>query len=606
MSLQKIHSVSADCLCVRQLEPERWFTIGPRLQLLQTAAPLDALSLSGRDIEHLTQLGFLDAALDPSEAPHCEVEDSASVIRKALDAAAIPAVNRRPVVVMTHTHEPLDVTAYTAETLEHADVLWTGETELGLHIGPYFRTLEDAKRYETATMGWSQFTRLRELGFRAVPTSLSREIRRDSARLVAALAEMLRAAPADRCWVVAEQRYGILWTALHNGAQVPPAQMESLCWPKGVAKNLRYEPFDDVPSAFVAWCWTPSGGDNFYESNSGKGFAKDSALLSARGEALERFAAWNANALPSAPREQIAACARILSIEDFHPMGSRWTAHNTSEDRVVARSLLTDARIAVPAALVPFPLNRPGTENVSATTIGLAVAADAEQAVAAAAMEIIEANDLYTNFLPLKSGQRLIVRRDDTIAAGRFGEACDALAQVTCDVIFFRYTSSEMLPVVHALLLDNRHGVAARGSGSGASLGAALERALLEALQLRKQQRILQMSVPNSRHYEGVAETYRRWRTAEVIEELREYVHSLSAVEIGREQVQQEVDVRAAIAAWARQGGTDFLTVNLPCAVETWCAVRVLAPHVAIHPYASNTKAGRTVADIQFLHGVVT
>ncbi|MEV1121254.1 YcaO-like family protein [Actinosynnema sp. NPDC049800] len=483
------------------------------------------------------------------------VVDAPSAVADAVDAGT-------PVVVVAD-REDMAEPDWLSALVERHPVLWSGESVDGTHVGPVLASRDDVRRYFEATTTWWSDRALRDLGFTSRPLPLLTGPARADA-VAAATDSLLRDRVPDRVVLLDGGRIAQLWTAVRRGPLAAEGLRAEQSWAKGLMKDLRvFAGGSPERPVRLSTCRTPAGGVvPELESASGKGATDEEAVTRAVGEAIERFAAWNANQLPKA----CADGTRRLRLEDFHPYGTAYdeylAAGRPPVDHVRGLSLVDGEPVDVPLALVAFPyIPGPGDRPrpTWGTTTGLAVHPVREEAVARALREVLERASLYPNFL----WQRPAIRLPDPDPATRLLVYPDTL-----------------VPVVHAFVVDHGAARAARGSGSGLTWTQAIAAAVEEAEQIMSQVR---RDPPD---HMGAA--FRDWADPAVVERVWAYVDAHP------EERPPDVEHRSAaeqVRAVAVRSA-EVVVVDLPCAVRGWTAVRVLVPGATAHRFASPSAAG--------------
>ncbi|HQW57400.1 MAG TPA: YcaO-like family protein, partial [Gammaproteobacteria bacterium] len=141
-----------------------------------------------------------------------------------------------------------------------------------------------------------------------------------------------------------------------------------------------------------------------------------------------------------------------------------------------------------------------------------------------------------------------------------------------------------------------------RGTGSGYTLVEAIEKALIEGLQIRQQ-------FLNNSAVQGCT-IYDNWRKPEVIDQIQTYLeklyrlsffeHPLHSVEYTPSLLLEEIKENLKIKK------KPLLVADLPCSIEGWFAVRVLIPGFATHQYPSESRGGKKIINPIFMYGVPT
>ncbi|MEU8546303.1 YcaO-like family protein [Streptomyces roseoverticillatus] len=167
----------------------------------------------------------------------------------------------------------------------------------------------------------------------------------------------------------------------------------------------------------------------------------------------------------------------------------------------------------------------------------------------------------------------------------------------TASVVFladWRLHTEPVAPVVHAFLLRSDGRYAARASGSGCTLRAATDRALLELLQVDAQFRT---GAP-----ERLGVGHRQWSSPEAVDCLGQYLERSATgdeppVELARLTQHEPLH---DLAHRFHTAGTELLVADLPSSVKGWHTVRVLAPRLVTHQNEAPVGAGVTLQDALF------
>lgn len=483
----------------------------------------------------------------------------------------------------------------------HGTVVWSGECKAGTHVGPLLRDAADIADYDRATGEWYFARSLERLGFAEVwPNALPAHDPKEVADAIVALLTL----PPGHCLMVGKaDAPRALWTARALPQRHSAEFLREQTWPKGLISDLCVRPADDFPAVHIGRCRTPAGGlVPDLESNSGKGLSFEQAETSTVGEAIERFTAWDANAMMRvAPPNDLPS----YRLEEFHPWGPAWEeyiAAGTPPVRLtVARSVADGSTVAVPACLVPFPYLPPRGELRCTynDTSGLACHPAYDVAVLRASLELVERHNLYTNLLHERDGVCLEPAEIDGISTPVQGLLNAIQARGRLWLLTYPHDALRA-PVVHAFWRPDHGLYVARGSGSGLALANAVEGALTELVQVNEQFR----AGPPHRLGRGHID----WASPSVVIHLSGY---LDRQPVG-EQLPPEVVALPAASAIDQlsrrfvQHGSRLLAVSLPCPVEGWSVVRVLAPTVVTNQVASACDAGRLLSGSTLPYAIPT
>ncbi|WP_438010427.1 YcaO-like family protein [Sorangium sp. So ce321] len=604
--------------------------LGPRLSVVQLSSMrLDTIAPGAWD--ELRAMGFADeppregprderpaptasfARIAPGTATGAlvarEFAGEAHALARQLDALAperawevVDEPPRAPgaLALVLQAVEPRRPDAARALLSAGVAILWAGECSEGLHVGPLLRSPRDLDAYLEATHGWAFAVELQRMGFaEGWPLSLVPAIRRDAAAAAAAAARVLRA-PAGTCVLVDGMREVRLWTALESAPEAREALLSAQTWSKGMLADLRLERSVDVGPVWVASCRSPAGADAYLEGNFGKGTSPEEARTTAVGEAIERFGAFlgvRSEAVGEAP-----AGAEQYPLRCFHPFGPAYDAYcargEPADAMTQVRDEISGRDVWAPAALVhePYTPAPPFAATTGSTSCGLAAYTSRRGAVLRGALETLERDNFYPNFLHLRPGERIAL--DDLPGAPRSGDLRDlagALRGLGMTWWLVRYPDERELPIVHAFLLDAAGAAMSRGVGSAHSWATAAVKALLEAVQLREQFALLAEEGPSSPADAG----YEAWSTPEVIGEIRAYLERLGPA--GRLDDLPDDD---ALYARLRARVGALLVKDFPCPVVGFSAVRVLIPGATCHGSASDSAGGRRLLGAAFRHPV--
>ncbi|PYC87403.1 hypothetical protein C7C46_04805 [Streptomyces tateyamensis] len=464
-----------------------------------------------------------------------------------------------------------------------------------IHLGEGFEgshlTLADPARADRVR--WAFEERLDALGFTERPRPLLYRARRDPVALARAIKAATRLGP-DQAVLVDSLRTVAFATARAVGAtpfrQLPDTQ----AWTYGMVRGLQVRP-GSIAGSHVATCRTPAGGQDHLEGNSGKGVTSRAALTGAVGEAVERYAAYQANwslppADPGAPR---------LELADLHPYGPAWERHRRAPRAArvpvayVAGTRLADgASVAVPKALVTFPYLGPDRPTDGVTT-GLAGAASEETAVLRGLREVLERDGLYNGF----SGLRPAVRLDHTGALARLG-----LAGAFPGSVWALHWPQDglVLPDVHAFHHDPQTGVLVRASGSGTSFRQALDGAVTELCQIHFEAvRARAAGTPTSAAHAA-------WARPQVSARARRYLDEQRTGPPPAVPYADEAGQLGYFVERLAQRGHSPIVVRLPLCGPDWTVVRVLVPGATTSPYGSHSRGGGGLLGAPWEHGIPT
>ncbi|AKT42423.1 YcaO-like family protein [Chondromyces crocatus] len=600
-----------------------WLVLGPNLSLFHLdRLPTSLTSMREADLQALRQLGLVvpstpspPAAPSPSaprtrrrragfhgvilSSPGPRGRLAAAHLAHALGAqhgifhvetaAALRQAARGTLVVWMAQVEP----SAPLTTIRHLvrrglRVLWFGETTEGLQVGPLFESVAQVRAYTEATSRRGSTQALRRLGFRAGwPLSLLDRTLTDPRPIARAIRRILT--EPQRCVLLPSNRQVALWTEARSAPQPFAILRQRQQWSKGLFADLQVERLPG--GAFMASCATPCRGIAALEGCNGKGLDRRHAVLTALGEAVERFSAAEAGLL--LPTEPPPPTAYPLSA--FHPREDR---HYVAHLQAGAPDLpgypvsdeLTGRPTRVPECLVPFPYiaprNRP---RFASDTAGLAAYPSRDGAILRGASEVLERNNLYPHLLHQRPAIQLRGERD---ALGpRVLHLVERLERsLPARVWLLEYPEAHRLPIVHAFLFDLRAGHMSRGTGSGTTVAHAAERALLEALMTRAQHEHLRNN-PELRADGG----FRDWASPHRVRSLIAYLDRQPSAPSTARPAADDTAQLDRIKDHLRAAQIPLLVATLPCPVEGWSAVRVLLPGLTCHAHASRSAGGRAL-----------
>jgi ribosomal protein S12 methylthiotransferase accessory factor YcaO len=447
-----------------------------------------------------------------------------------------------------------------------------------------------ADHWSPGSARWAFEARLDALGFTERPVPFRYRLQTDPVGLARAIRTATGLGPGTAVLTVDQRTVAFatpdaVRSTSFNG--VPRAQ----AWTFGMARGLEARP-GSIVGSYVATCRTPAGGQDHLEGNSGKGITPEAAITGAVGEALERFAAYEANwSLPPA-RDAL----QRIDIADLHPYGAAWERQRRAAAAPVACvegfRLADGAIVAVPKALVTFPYlgaDRP-TDGI---TTGLAAAPDSDSAVLRGLREVLERDNLYNAFTEMRPGLRL----DLTEVLGQLG--LDSAFRGDVWAVHWPH-DGYVLPDVHAFHHDPHTGVLVRASGSGVSFQEAAEDALTELCQVHFE------AVRAGAAGEATSPAHAEWARPSVIDKARRYLDAQChgdplAVPYSDDTAQLDYLVRRLVDL-----GTGPIGVRLPLRGPDWTVVRVLVPGATTSPYASQSRGGRRLLNPHWSHGIPT
>lgn len=514
------------------------------------------------------------------------------------DAAAIVRSEGRQVELAVADREPLDVAHRCL--MRRRPVLWIGDSEDGLHIGPLIATPDDARNYQSATMEWSDSRRLVELGFTGPwPLPLRRYIADDPSAIAEGVLLVLDL-PGGSCYLVRERRVVRLSTGRYDTKSkrqsVEGFDTDEQRWAKGIFRQLQVAAVPERAGTHLGSCITPAADVGHLESNSAVGFEPESAKRRTMGEAAERFAAWRANDIAASSSEPRVG-SESYRLRDFHPHGDFYRQYVEAGEppipMVHVRREGCSEVVSVPLCLIPFP-DRSKARYTVGETSGLAAYPTRVGARLRAARELLERNNFYINFLHQRPGGLI-----DPVSLSFPSQARAAVRTVQSrgDLWLIHYKAESFgLPLVHAFIL--RDGVMSRGSGSGLTMTDAAGAAVAEAIQIG-----IQLTRPDPPYQQ---ERYSGWRTSAVTDPIGNYLSGQDAActwaaDASSEDDQFEELVRACAAS-----EHPVLSLDISHGPTPWHVYRVVVPGLTTSQWPSDSSGGQRVCDPVFSHGVPT
>jgi ribosomal protein S12 methylthiotransferase accessory factor YcaO len=563
------------------------YLLGPKLNLLKVSA-LDPTSIPKKLVAELQARGFmiretlqLERVLGPFLDLLCR-EDAA--IRWRFSENTLIAISdsfHRQVRIPIRDFEPLQLHDREHAWLTDSDLLWLGENPEGIQVGPLVRSEEDFERYSHAQQDWSSAERLKSFGFgHTWPLSVALEIERRPEQLAKSIVTVLRSRPGI-CRLLETGEEKMLWTDLSLSSETTADPLASQVWSKGMLKNLSVEADSDYPEVFVGRCLTPCESDAFFEGNSGKGFSREEAYWSTVGEAVERFASWRANFTTS------LESGSGYPLRSFHPFGNAWVEYlrkgAPSLSVVGGVDELSGEKALVPACLIPFPLVLSGEAATVANTAGLAAHPERAKAIRSGLLELLERNNFYPAFLNLKKGARIRLDSHFPDLRSPMKGLLRRLEKEGSAYWFVFFESEFAIPTVHAFVVVQSGAAITRGSGSALGWLGACEKALLEAIQIRR--------LPAKEDLTSIEE----WRDPVVVRYVTQYLESFSYCDFGSLPVipdKGDDPLFTHITGRMRALGRKLIVVDLPSPLAGWSAVRVLVPGFTTHQEPSESEGG--------------
>ncbi|HXH55615.1 MAG TPA: YcaO-like family protein [Gammaproteobacteria bacterium] len=523
---------------------------------------------------------------------------------------------KKPFVIRLSHQEPIEnkiIKKIYADLMNKTQIIWVGETTEGAHVGPIIQTYDDLEKYHVATKTWHFSQKLIELGFKDYwPSSIYVNLISDPKKIADAILEIVKA-PPETCFLVEENRATRLWTTLIENKVSESTFFDTQFWSKGLIRNFKMDHFDSMNEGYISKCRTPCKGIDYLEGNSGKGVNETTALYSLVGESIERFSAWQSNrGISKRNKPRITNKRKYYNISQFHPFGSKWTKYLASEKIALplyeVRDEINPNKIClVPECLIPFPYEAPELQYdvTTSSTGGLAVHSDYKKAVINGTLELFERDDLYNFFLFQKAGFALDFSHiSDQLSTSmhNFTFLLNHLNNNQLDYWCIVYRLKSTLPIVHFFIHDKKNHFFSRGTGSGYTLLEAVEKSLVEGLQIRQQ----------FLNKNGAQECiiYDNWRKPDVVEQIRTYLerlyklpffeHPLHSLEYTPSVLLEEIKKNLNIKK------KPLLVADLPCAIEGWYAIRVLIPGFTTHQYSSESAGGKKITNPIFTYGVPT
>ena len=596
--------------------------LGPRLSVFDVPKVLDGLSATTRD--SLENDGFLrvpveNPCIQDSEVgahvlildPYFEKTETeallASLSRRipgdwiSSSWAAVLTAGKRPeLVVYFGVIEDFD--ALSRYVLAADAIVVAGEAAEGPHVGPCIRSLADLEAYQQAARDWASSAQLDALGFTKRPISIGRYFATSAERIGEAVSRVMHE-PFGRCFVIDEYTKTPLrlWTSLGVDESFESLRVEQ-AWSKGLFSALQVDADGPI---FLGSCTTPAHGDAISEVAGGKGTNHLDALMGTLGEAIERFcmAQGYRGGVPLVPLPP------EIAPERFHPVGTMWDEYldsgKPSGVSVVAKDEVLGVERRLPADLcIEREVGYAEHPRVSGiTSSGLAAYPDYDGAVLRGALEVLECDSFYPNFLSSIPGRR--VPSHLLVGAGPSAHDLDLIeAHLHArgqKCTFVRYESEIGIPIVHVFLLDTKLGWMSRGFGSGRNWYVAAKRAVLEACQIATQHEFVRENGVRS----DTDVAYAEWQTPVVISAVSDYLEScpvddhLPNVDFGSDS-----ECLAHLKSDLGRLGRSLYVVPFPCPVAGWSAVRVLITGATLYQEPSRSDGGAKIMTRSFRWGI--
>jgi len=511
-----------------------------------------------------------------------EAASGAAALAEWCISAHLPAV-----VLIAHGQQEQDKFA---RTLPTGCVLRVCESFEGAFVTRAGGITAGADEPASAGIYWAFEARVNALGFTDRPSTTRWRLRSDPDGLAAAILAVVRAR-SDEAVLVTSRRTVSLGTP-HAVRTTRFADVKAVhSWTFGVMRGLTVER-GAIPGSYVAVCRTPAGGRDELEGNSGKGVDPESAITGAVGEALERYAAYEANT----SLKPAARTIRRIHLADLHPFGVSWARHRSDPPDSMAYvegvDLVDDSAVAVPKALVVFPYLGTGRPTDSTTT-GLAAGGDQDTAVVRGLREVLERSSLYRSFSQMLPALRL----DPADALRSLGLESSFPGDIWC----LHWTRDSLtLPDVHAFYHDPATGLLVRASGSGVTFHDALRGAVLELCQ------VFHEAVRARRACTPTSPVHARWTRTDVVDEARFYLDAQPARPCPDVPYADERGQREHLVGRLGACGRNPVAVRLPLRGPDWTVVRVLVPLATTSPHASDSPAGAALTDQRWAHGIPT
>lgn len=510
-------------------------------------------------------------------------------------------------VVILNTRDSQWHASSLTQHLSQSQIIWSGESLEGPHLGPVFRSAQDIERYKKGTFQWSYNEALRSFGIYEHGVSIHNRVKSDPA-LVAQIVSELLTDQALTCAVIDSdaERSSIkstrktLWPAVLPGTDAP-CDLDAYRWSKGLFSRFEIERHY---GCFFGFCSIPAGGDADLEVCGGKGLDSASAELSTFGEAIERFSAW----LGDSSETPLLNARPDIAPERFHPFGSPWEDYiaegNTSDASVKARDEATQGTVLLPADLcIDRSLRRDRSKVISgSSTSGLAAFTTKRGAVLRGALELIERDNFYVGLAHLQRGELIVpgdIPEDEHLP--HLLNLISNLEDHKFRASMVRYVSDFDIPMVHTFLWDSAGCAMSRGSGSSASWALAATKSLMEAIQISLQHAFIRdhgESVESDREFTA-------WTRTDVTDVLRAHCASFVRKPIGSySNLSDEDHLYRVIAETIKRNERGLYVVDLPPILPGWFAVRALIPGMAINATPSQSDGGRKLLGARFCHGV--
>lgn len=490
--------------------------------------------------------------------------------------------------------------------LFNVEILWMGECLEGMHLGPIVKFPDCLNDYKKCIQEWSSTKNLFSLGFKDYwPLSLHNSIANYKEIFICAIIKLIQySSYTGSCILVETNNEVKIWTALKRFSVSEAEFFKTQLWSKGLIKGFKTCRLELFKNIFISECKSPSRGIDYLEGNSGKGFTSKSATYSAIGEAIERFSALEANCLPSEIKDKDTY--KLYTLDQFHPFGHKWEKYLASGKHFIPLQLVKNELeendfVYVPECLIPFPYlpTLPNYDVTTSSTSGLAVYHNYDEAVIKGTLEILERNNFYPSFLNLKDGFQLDIFSLCSINHPNYMTLCQnlkLLKGMSIEVWFILYKDYFNLPIIHCFLLDKINHFFSRGSGSGYTWYTAIEKAFLEALQIRQQFLTFKDN--------PVSLAYINWCKEEVIQEILSYISSFHSIKLDMSETYTKDELLIKIKKILRTLQKPLLVARLPKIINNWDSVRVLIPTLTTHQYPSYSEGGKSLLNPSFIYGV--
>jgi thiazole/oxazole-forming peptide maturase SagD family component len=511
----------------------------------------------------------------------------------AIKSPRFPKNSLGSVVVNFNVYETLDRDPVIEKLIDRGcKVIWLGETEQGLQIGPTFCFSSEYQDYLREINTWSDMKTLASLNIRKLPLSATRLCIENPGPLATFINTQIFNEYYGHCIDVTTSREVLTPGALNQTEVDIQKLISQQSWGRGILKNIVVKKVKGLP-IYLSSCMSPCNGQQFYESNSGKGLTYQKAEITLVGEAIERFVA--NEVITGVPSKELNIRDRQYSYTDFHPIK---VVKLSDHLMIQAVDRTQNSPVFVPSDLVFFPALHDG-KSIYGDTSGLAAHTDLEKAILSGLCELIERNNFYPNFL-----YQIPAILIDSRNCEKTYELSSQFEKKGCRVFLFRYPDPIGIHVTHCVLINEKKGIAARGSGlSILGLRDANEKALAEATQIYQAQINEKKLLSEEQN-----PLYLDWRNPEVIAKLTSYfdqssVHDTdiaSASMLSKEKTFDEIICQLKVQ------NKPVIFHQFKEKVAGWHVVRVMVPGFTLNQYRTTSLGGERIINAPYCYNIPT